>query len=296
MVRNGATTAILRAELVIDDREILIEAEIAREGRGRTQINRQSVKSRKELAEIVAITTFCPDDLTVIQGGPGSRREVLDDALALLNPESAGVIDDVEKILRQRNALLRQSGGRASDDVISTLEVWDSRLVESGDRLIEVRQALLARLAEPINDAYQTLAGDDTERIDVHYSSSAPEGMAQGLRVARTDDLRRGVTSVGPHRDDIELLLGGRDTRTQASQGEQRTLALALRLAVHVAAKEQRGEAPLLLLDDVFSELDPERSRRLINELPEGQAFITTASPLPDGINPAIVLDVRELL
>ena len=296
MVRNGATTAILRAELVIDDREILIEAEIAREGRGRTQINRQSVKSRKELAEIVAITTFCPDDLAVIQGGPGSRREVLDDALALLNPESAGVIDDVDKILRQRNALLRQSGGRASDDVISTLEVWDSRLVESGDRLIEIRQALLARLAEPINDAYQTLAGDDTERIDVHYASSAPEGMAQGLRVARTDDLRRGVTTVGPHRDDIELLLGGRDTRTQASQGEQRTLALALRLAVHVAAKEQRGEAPLLLLDDVFSELDPERSRRLINELPEGQAFITTASPLPDGINPAIVLDVRELL
>jgi len=214
----------------------------------------------------------------------------------LLNPESAGVIDDVDKILRQRNALLRQSGGRASDDVISTLEVWDSRLVESGDRLIEVRQALLARLAEPINDAYQTLAGDDTERIDVHYASSAPEGMAQGLRVARTDDLRRGVTTVGPHRDDIELLLGGRDTRIQASQGEQRTLALALRLAVHVAAKEQRGEAPLLLLDDVFSELDPERSRRLINELPEGQAFITTASPLPDGINPAIVLDVRELL
>jgi DNA replication and repair protein RecF len=104
------------------------------------------------------------------------------------------------------------------------------------------------------------------------------------------------VTTVGPHRDDVELLLGGRDTRTQASQGEQRTLALALRLAVHLAANELLGEPPLLLLDDVFSELDPNRARRLVNELPAGQALVTTASPLPEGVRPALILDVEEML
>ena len=128
------------------------------------------------------------------------------------------------------------------------------------------------------------------------YEPSAPEGLALALAGSRRDDLRRGITTIGPQRDDLLLLLEGRDARTQASQGEQRTFALALRLAVHLAARDHLGAPPLLLLDDVFSELDPDRARRLVNELPPGQALVTTASPLPPGVEPALILDVATLL
>ncbi len=296
MVKNGAATAVLRAELTVGDREILLEAELVREGRSRIQLNRQPVKSRKELSAAIPVTTFCPDDLAVVQGGPGGRRELLDDALHLLNPQAAAAIDEVDKILRQRNALLRQSGGRVSPEIDATLQVWDDRLSVAGDALISYRTKLLESLAAPINLAYQALAGNTDESIEAHYLASAPLGVREGLQRHRAEDLRRGVTSVGPHRDDVTLLLGGRDTRTQASQGEQRTLALALRLAVHIAATEQLDEAPLLLLDDVFSELDPNRSRRLVNELPPGQALVTTASPLPEGVAPSLIVDVEEMV
>jgi DNA replication and repair protein RecF len=278
------------------DREILLEAEIVRHGRSRIQLNRQPVKSRKELAAAIPVTTFCPDDLTVVQGGPQGRRELLDDALSLLDPRAPGLLEEVDKVIRQRNALLKQANGRLTPEVASTLEVWDDRLATSGDALIASRESLLEALAAPINDAYQKLAGDELVAIEISYVASAPEGIDAALREHRQEDLRRAVTTVGPHRDDVELLLGGRDTRTQASQGEQRTLALALRLAVHLAANELLGEPPLLLLDDVFSELDPNRARRLVNELPAGQALVTTASPLPEGVRPALILDVEEML
>ena len=296
MVKNGAETAILRAELMVAEREILLEAEIVRHGRSRIQVNRQLIKSRKELALAIPVTTFCPDDLSVVQGGPSGRRELLDDALTLLEPRAIGLLENVDKVLRQRNALLKQASGRITPEVASTLDVWDERLAISGDQLISSRERLLDSLRAPINDAYQKLAGDVSEEITIRYLASAPEGISAGLRAHRQEDLRRATTSVGPHRDDVELLLGGRDTRTQASQGEQRTLALALRLSVHLAARDFLGEPPLLLLDDVFSELDPNRARRLVNELPPGQALVTTAVPLPDGVKPAMILDVGEML
>jgi DNA replication and repair protein RecF len=296
MVKNGASQAILRAELVLQDRDLLVEAALLREGRSRIQLNRQVVKSRAELAAAIPVSTFCPDDLGLVQGGPAGRRELLDEALGLLDQASAGAIEEVDRILRQRNALLRQAGGRLSDEIGATLAVWDDRMATAGDRLVDARRRLLDLLAQPIDVAYQALAGPGSEGVESRYLASCAEGVAQGLAEHRAEDLRRGLTTVGPHRDDVELKLGGRDTRTQASQGEQRTLALALRLAVHQAASAQLGEAPLLLLDDVFSELDPDRSRRLVNELPPGQALVTTAAPLPEGIHPAMVLDVRELL
>ena len=296
LIKNGEGRAILRADLLMSERELLLEAELLREGRPRLQLNRQAIRSRKDLALAIPVTTFCPDDVTVVQGGPGGRRELLDEALVLLNPSMAALIEDVEKTLRQRNALLKQSGGRLTAEIESTLEVWNERLVNAGDELVAQRIALIELLADPINDAYQTLAGSTAESITESYAASAPAGLAHGLEQSQREDLRRGLTTVGPHRDDIEFLLDGRDIKTQASQGEQRTLALALRLAVHLAARSHLGEAPLLLLDDVFSELDPGRSRRLINELPRGQTLITTASPLPEGVDPALVLNVVDLV
>ena len=297
MIRNGHDAAIIRAELVIGERELLIEAELLREGRSRIQINRQAAKSRRDLAEAVAVTTFCPDDLAVVQGGPSGRRELLDDALSLLDPRAGALLENVDKTLRQRNALLKQAGGRLSDEIAATLDVWDERMTTVGDQLIAARRELLGRLEAPIDAAYRSLAGEgEAGTATVEYLPSAPEGLAVGLAAARRDDLRRGLSTLGPHRDDLALVLEQRDARTQASQGEQRTFALALRLAVHLAATEQLGEAPLLLLDDVFSELDPGRSARLITELPPGQALVTTASPLPSGVSPAMIVDVTELL
>jgi DNA replication and repair protein RecF len=296
MVRNGAATSILRAEITFADREILIEAEMVRSGRSRIQINRQPARNRRDLADAVPVTTFAPDDLHVVQGGPGGRRDLVDDALSLLSAPAGALIEEVDKTLRQRNALLRSAAGRITPDIASTLDVWDDRLASVGDQLIEARRELLVSLAEPIDAAYRALSGDEVSGIAiVTYAPSAPHGLAAGLLDARRDDVRRGLTTVGPHRDDVALWLEGRDARTQASQGEQRTFALALRLAVHLAARDIRGEAPILLLDDVFSELDPERARRLVNELPVGQALVSTASPLPDGIDPAMILDVTTL-
>lgn len=296
MLRSGADQAILRAELEVGERNLLVEAEINRTGRSRMQINRQAVRSRRDLAEALSVTTFCPDDLGVVQGSPAGRRNLLDDALVIVNPRAGSLIEEVDRCLRQRNALLRQAGGRLTNEVETTLEIWDERLAASGDELVGLRRDLLEQLAQPIDAAYQSLAGTSGRTAALAlYEGTERESMAEVLKGARADDLRRGLSTAGPQRDDVALWLNGRDARTQASQGEQRTLALALRLAVHLAATDHLGVAPLLLLDDVFSELDPDRSRRLITELPAGQALISTASPLPLGVEPALVLDVRDL-
>lgn len=296
MLRSGADQAILRAELEVGERNLLVEAEINRTGRSRMQINRQAVRSRRDLAEALSVTTFCPDDLGVVQGSPAGRRNLLDDALVIVNPRAGALIEEVDRCLRQRNALLRQAGGRLTNEVETTLEIWDERLAASGDELVGLRRDLLEQLAQPIDAAYQSLAGTSGRTAALAlYEGTERESMAEVLKGARADDLRRGLSTAGPQRDDVALWLNGRDARTQASQGEQRTLALALRLAVHLAATDHLGVAPLLLLDDVFSELDPDRSRRLITELPAGQALISTASPLPLGVEPALVLDVRDL-
>jgi len=297
MIRNGAERSILRAELVDDGRPILVEAELARTGRSRLQVNRQIVRSRRDMAEAVPVSTFCPDDMGVVQGGPSGRRDLLDDALALLDPTAGSVIAAVDKTVTQRNALLRQSGGRLTDDIATTLDVWDDRLAAAGDELVALRRRLLDDLAAPIDHAYRALAGTEAAGVaTASYEATAPDGMAASLLATRAEDLRRGVTTTGPHRDDVALVLAGRDARNQASQGEQRTFALSLRLAVHLAAAERHGTPPILILDDVFSELDPGRGRRLVAELPAGQTLVSTAAPLPDGIAPAMVVDVSTMV
>ena len=135
MIKNGEDTAILRAELEVADRQLLVEAELRREGRSRMQVNRQAVRSKRDLAEAIPVTTFCPDDLAVVQGSPAGRRELLDDALVQLDPTAGKLIEEVDKIVRQRNALLKGSFGRSTPDVISTLDVWDDRF----DQIPEAR-------------------------------------------------------------------------------------------------------------------------------------------------------------
>jgi DNA replication and repair protein RecF len=296
MVRTGADAAIVRASFDTSERSVLVEAEIRPTGRSRTRVNRKDARGRTALADAAPCTIFSPDDLALISGGPSGRRDLLDDALSLLDPEGARAADESDRVLRQRAALLRQSGGRATPDVTATLEVWDQRLADAGKVLVAARERLAADLEVLVGAAYSQLAGaTGRPMVEQRYQRSWEGDLFDALAGSRPDDLRRGLNTVGPHRDDLVLVLDGREARTHASQGEQRCLALALRLGIHELVRTRTALAPTLLLDDVFSELDPARSRALVAALPAGQAILTTASPLPEGIAVARVVPVTTL-
>ena len=161
--------------------------------------------------------------------------------------------------------------------------------------MLEVREKTITQLLPLVQHFYEELSESSTP-IGVSYERSWSGNLSTALTKSLNDDLYRRHTTVGPHRDDIMLSINTRDARRQASQGEQRSIALALRLAGHTLVKQERGIEPLLLLDDVFSELDPLRSNRLLQLLPTGQTLVTTASPLPHGMNPAVVIDVTKVL
>ncbi len=292
VIRNGAERGYVRGELVVEGRRITVELELARGAGSRAQVNRQRAR-RRELAEAVPSTVFSPEDLEVVRGGPAGRRRLLDDALVGLDHRAATALDGAERALRQRGALLRQAGGRLSAEVERSLDVWDARLATAGDALVSARRVLLGQLHPLVEAAYRALAG--TVRVGLRYESSWSGPYADALVARRREDLRRAATTVGPHRDDVVIELDGRDARLQASQGEQRCLALGLRLGLHRLLTARLGRPPLLLLDDVFSELDPTRTRALVLQLPPGQCLLTTAVPVPSGVQVAKVLDVAGL-
>lgn len=299
LVRVGATEAVLRAEVVgggQHERVVLIEAALRVTGRDQVLVNRQRLKRARDLLGSVRVTTFSPDDLALVKGGPGGRRNFLDATLVALAVRNDALRGDLERVLRQRGTLLRQSGGRATPEVVATLDVWDAKLAELGEATAQARSDLVARLAPAAAAAYAAVAGETAE-VTLGYEPSwrgIEGGLGAALLAARAEDLRRGVTTVGPHRDELELAIDGLPARTHASQGEQRCLALALRLASHGVATEATGSPPILLLDDVFSELDPSRSRALLENLPPGQALLTTAGSLPEGAAPEQVVRVRD--
>lgn len=291
LLRGGEASAVIRGEVLDGGREVLIETEIARSGRNRVQVNRQRVPGAAALGEAFRVTVFSPDDLDLIKGGPALRRELMDEAAMAMHPRDDTARTEWEKVLRQRNALLKQVGGRLDDSARITLEVWDTKAAEAGTRLAQLRGRTVARLLPAVQQAYSDLGGE-AQDVQVRYEPSWEGDLHEALVAARSDELRRGVTLVGPHRDEVRIVLNGLSARTHASQGEQRCLALALRLATHREVEREHGSPPVLLLDDVFSELDPVRSAALVRSLPEAQAFLTTAGPLPDGIAVDEVVEV----
>jgi DNA replication and repair protein RecF len=297
MVRVGADSAIVRADIDGADSPVIVEAEIRPAGRSRTKVNHKMTTARQDLAVAAPCTVFSPDDLSLVSGAPRGRRDLLDDALGALDAGGARAADDVERVLRQRGALLRQAAGRATPEVGASLDVWDQRLAALAELLVSSRQALAAALAELVGEAYARLAGAAGQNlVALSYARSWDGDLRDALAASRRDDLRRAVNTVGPHRDDLVLGIDGREARTHASQGEQRCLALALRLGVHRLVCARTPLRPVLLLDDVFSELDPSRSRALVEELPSGQSIVTTAVPLPARMEVAQVIGVSELV
>tara|TARA_B100001167_G_scaffold74143_1_gene44135 strand:- start:133 stop:948 length:816 start_codon:yes stop_codon:yes gene_type:complete len=255
------------------------------------QVNRNPVTRVRDLLGYFVATVFGPDDLLVlVKGGPVGRRRYLDDLLVAMHPRHRGLITDLERILRQRNALLRQAGGRMTREIASTLDVWDDKLAGVGDELGRARRDLVVLLRPEIADILDAL-GDGTRAATLDYESDwLDAGLGSALAATRPDDIRRGVTTVGPHRDDLGIRLGGLPSRTHASQGEQRSLALALRLGGHRILGEHLGVDPVIILDDVFSELDEGRAGRLVGLLPSTQVLVTAAGTLPTGIHADRVL------
>ena len=294
LIRMGADAAIMRANVtVVDGRKQLIEVELPRVGRNRVQVNRQALRRKGDLIGVVPVTIFSPDDLELVKGGPAGRRRWLDDAVASRQPSHDALCSDLERIVKQRNALLRSSGGRLDADAAFTLDVWDSKLATTGDALRTAREALLTDLVPRLAQAYDAVAGKPAD-IAAGYMPSWEGELAAALEEARTIDLRRGVSTIGPQRDEITLWIGETPARTHASQGEQRSLVLAMRLAADALVRQSGSAEPLLLLDDVFSELDSGRAEALLEALPKGQRLLTTATWVPPFVTPDRVLKVAS--
>jgi len=268
LVRVDSPRAIVRAQGVGFDRDILVELEIRPQGRGRVQLNRKRLTRTADLLDRWRVSVFSPDDLALVKGSPGGRREFMDRAVVMISPAFDGVRKDLARVLKQRNALLRQNSGRLDAEATMTLDVFDERLAALGERVGSARLQLLHDVTPYVQEAYATLAGAGKQVELIYDPAWMQEGLHEALTRTRSHDVRRGVSQVGPHRDDLGVGLGGLPSRSHASQGEQRSLALALRLGVHLLVADQLGEPPILLLDDVFSELDLSRSNALFAALP----------------------------
>ncbi|HEY5662475.1 MAG TPA: DNA replication/repair protein RecF [Ilumatobacter sp.] len=293
LVRTGAEAGVIRATVREDDgREVLIEAELSRVGRNRVQVNRQKLARTRDLLGVLRVSVFAPDDLVIVKGGPADRRRFLDDALVALRTSYDEMRLELDRVIRQRNSLLRQAGGRLTDEVAATLDVWDARLAELGEPLGHARATLVARCGPMVAEAYEQLAGEPAAVELVYEPHWRRVGLTVALAESRQADLRRGTSLVGPQRDELHIGLDGMPARTHASQGEQRTLALAMRLAAHRLVAERTGTTPVLVLDDVLSELDPARATALLANLPCGQVVITSASPLPPAAHPDRVIEI----
>src|SRR2546423_3057488 len=270
LVRVGCERAVVRGEIVPanrgpDVRPDLIEAEIAAAGRNRVLLNRKPLPRARDLLGSLRVTVFAPDDLRLVKAGPAERRAELDDLLVALSPRYDAVQSDYERVLKHRNAWLR-TWSRADDP--ATLDVWDEQLVRAGAELVRGRLKLLERLAAPLGKAYSDVAGSAPDVAGAYEAAWAGEPLdetrqddvapllAEALSRSRSADLERRLTLVGPHRDDWRLSVDRLDARRFASQGEQRSLALAVRPAGHGLVRCGVGGPSVLLPRDVFSHLD----------------------------------------
>jgi DNA replication and repair protein RecF len=286
LVSDGADEAIARGEFVAEGRSSLVEVAIPAQGRRRVLLDGKRPKGRAEVAARVALVAFLPDDLDLVKRGPAYRRDYLDDAAIQVWPVAASEMNEYDRTVRQRNALLRRDGRHADQ---TTLDVLDERLAVAGSVVLSRRLAVAALLEPVVAELYGELA-EKSGFVEWRYEAAGlgqPDRSAtaealrplldDALAASRSGDLERRTTTVGPHRDEVVILIEGRDARTRASQGEQRSIALGLRVASYRVLLERRGTPPVLLLDDVFSELDPGRGERLVELLPSGQVFVTSA-------------------
>ncbi len=315
LVRAGTDQALVRAAVVRDGRTAVLEVELNPGRSNRARVNRSPLPRARELIGLVRTVIFSPEDLTLVKGDPADRRRFLDDLLVLRTPRLAGVRADYDRILKQRNSLLKTAGtarrGSSSQDgALATLSVWDEHLARTGGELLAERLRLVDELRPYVAKAYETVArGASRDDADITYRPSLDltrpsdegagplvertglsEALLEELARRRNDELDRGISLVGPHRDDLVLTLGSDSARLPvkgyASHGESWSFALALKLASYDLLRSD-GDDPILILDDVFAELDAERRRQLAELVAGAEQVLVTA---------AVAADVPEAL
>jgi DNA replication and repair protein RecF len=300
LVRAGAEAAVIRATVLAEDREQLAEVLINKVGANRAQLNRSAVRPR-EITRNVSSVLFAPEDLAIVRGEPSARRRVVDELLVQRTPRLAGAVGDYEKALRQRNGLLRGSRGMVDTE---SLAVWDERLVTTGSELLDARTALLTDLEPIVAEQYAVVAGDD-QRVAIEAQrtideetdegSSTVERFTAALARVRRREIERGLTLIGPHRDDVLLTVNGLPARGYASHGESWSLALSLRLgAIELLRHSLPTGDPIVILDDVFAELDERRRIRLADRVARYEQVIVTAAVEAD-IPPALAGRVTRI-
>lgn len=299
LIRVGAERAVVSTIVVNEGRELALDLEIAAGRANKARLNRSPVRSTREVIGVVRAVLFAPEDLALVRGDPSERRRYLDDLATVRRPAVAAVRADYEKVLRQRTALLKSAAGirhRADRSALDTLDVWDSRLAEHGAQLMAARIDLVNELAPEVEKAYQLLAPASRPASIAYRSSLGAQASAGGggndrefleaallaaLAARRDAELDRGVCLVGPHRDDLELWLGDQAAKGFASHGESWSFAVALRLAAYELLRAE-GSEPVLLLDDVFAELDAARRRALATVAESAEQVLVTAAVLED--------------
>ncbi|MGO4783588.1 DNA replication/repair protein RecF [Cryobacterium sp. W22_MBD10_FK3] len=306
MVRSGEDSAIIRARLEYNGRDILAEVQINRSGLNRAQINRSVIKTR-ELPRYFSSVLFAPEDLALVRGDPSGRRRFLDQLLVLQSPRLSGVLTDYDRVLKQRNTLLksaRASGLKTTQ--LGTLDIWDERLVALGSEIIDARANLVAQLLPPLSAAYRSVAGADhgpnlvaslsilgADEDETASPAAAAQPVGPGSETAdtfrtalvglRRKELDRGMTLAGPHRDDLVFELNNLPAKGYASHGESWSFALALKLAsAELLRRDSSSGDPVLILDDVFAELDQSRRRRLAEAVTGYEQVLITAAVFED--------------
>jgi DNA replication and repair protein RecF len=320
LVRQGAERAIIRANVVDAARDALVEIELNPGRANRVRLNRAPLTRPREVLGVLRTVLFAPEDLTLVKGDPGERRRFLDDLLVAMAPRYAAVRSDYDRVLRQRTALLKSAGPKAAkaskstqsrEAVMATLDVWDAHLARAGAELLVAREHLVAAIRPHVERAYAAVAGDrgpatiDYRRsfgieatarsVEIENTShgervrAADEALRAALTEVRESELDRGVCLAGPHRDELELSIRGLPARGYASHGESWSLALALRLASFDLLRTGR-EDPVLILDDVFAELDAGRRDRLASLVAGAEQVLVTAA-VPADVPPVLAGD-----
>lgn len=291
LIRVGAERAVVSAIVVNEGRELAVDIEIAAGRANKARLNRSPVRSTREILGAVRAVLFAPEDLTLVRGDPAERRRYLDELATVRRPAVSGIRADYEKVLRQRTALLKSAAGsrlRGDTGVLETLDVWDGHLAAYGAQLMAARLQLVDLLAPEVEKAYQLLAPASRPAV-ISYRASidlAENGsqtdelealLLDALARRRSAELERGVCLVGPHRDDLELRLGDQPAKGFASHGESWSMALSLRLAAYELLRGEGGE-PVLILDDVFAELDTARRTALAGVASTAEQVLITAA------------------
>jgi DNA replication and repair protein RecF len=295
LVRKGADQAVIRAAVIRDERRAVLEIEINPGRANRARINRSPLPRARELLGLVRTVVFSPEDLALVKGDPAERRRFADDLLVQVSPRYAGTRADYDRVLKQRNSLLKSAGvarrgGASAESALTTLAVWDTRLAELGAEIMHRRMQLVEDLTPLVGKAYEAVArGASRDDAVIVYKPSfevedtdLEAGLLAAIEARRRDELDRGLSLVGPHRDDLVLSLGDLPVKGYASHGESWSLALALRLASYDLLRAG-GDDPVLILDDVFAELDTGRRAQLADLVADAEQVLITAA-VPEDI------------